>query len=141
MSGLFVLDASVALTWCFPEEGTFATAKLLDRVSDTRAVVPALWFSEVANVVAIASRKQSRLSPERRASFLELVGALDIDVDATSGVSVLTTVLPIADRYSLSVYDATYLELTIRLQIPLATLDKKLRVAAAAARVDLLGLD
>jgi predicted nucleic acid-binding protein len=43
-----------------------------------------------------------------------------------------------ADRYRLTLYDAAYLELSIRLSIPLATFDAALRRAAAADGVALL---
>jgi predicted nucleic acid-binding protein len=42
-------------------------------------------------------------------------------------------------RHRLTVYDAAYLELALRADAPLATLDRELARAARAARVPLLG--
>jgi predicted nucleic acid-binding protein len=44
-----------------------------------------------------------------------------------------------ADKHNLTVYDATYLELALRLSLPLATLDEDLRAAAQREGVQLLG--
>ena len=57
----FVLDASVALAWCFADEATPATDVLLDRLADEDAVAPALWGLEVANALTMAERR-GRLS-------------------------------------------------------------------------------
>jgi predicted nucleic acid-binding protein len=57
----FVLDASIALAWCFADEATPATDALLDRLADEEAIAPALWRIEVANALAMAERR-GRLS-------------------------------------------------------------------------------
>lgn len=50
----------------------------------------------------------------------------------------LTTILRLAETHRLTTYDASYLELAMRLGVPLATLDKSLRHAAGEAGVPLL---
>jgi ABC-type uncharacterized transport system substrate-binding protein len=47
-----VLDASLALAWYFQDEASPATDRVLDRVAETGAVVPALWQLELANALA-----------------------------------------------------------------------------------------
>jgi predicted nucleic acid-binding protein len=47
--------------------------------------------------------------------------------------------LPLMDRFNLTAYDATYLELALRRNLPLATLDKELFAAARQAGVALVG--
>jgi ABC-type uncharacterized transport system substrate-binding protein len=47
-----VLDASLALAWYFQDEASPATDRVLDRVAETGAVVPALWRLELANALA-----------------------------------------------------------------------------------------
>jgi hypothetical protein len=70
----FVLDSSVALTWCFEDERTAATAALLDRVTDAGAVAPSLWPLEVLNGLAMAERR-GRLDPQRRHRMTGLLQA------------------------------------------------------------------
>jgi len=60
-----VIDASVALAWCFRDERTEATERLRERVQTDTAVVPVLWHLEVANVLALAARADAL--PQRRA--------------------------------------------------------------------------
>ena len=52
-----VIDASIALTWCFSDERTPATIAVLDRVVDQAAVAPSIWPLEVLNALAVAQRR------------------------------------------------------------------------------------
>jgi hypothetical protein len=45
-----VLDASVALSWCFKNEATTVGDQVLERLADAAASVPAIWHLEIANV-------------------------------------------------------------------------------------------
>jgi hypothetical protein len=56
----FVLDNSVALTWCFEDERTPATTALLERVGEAGAVAPGLWPLEALNGLLVAERLESR---------------------------------------------------------------------------------
>jgi predicted nucleic acid-binding protein len=87
--------------------------------------VPVLWSIEVGNVLLVATRR-GRISVDDWPRIHEYLEALPIDIDLVSYAKVLDTVLPLADKYGLSVYDAMYLELALRFGLPLATLDKKL---------------
>ena len=71
----FVLDNSVALTWCFEEERTAATEALLEQVGDAGAIAPMLWPLEALNGLLVAERR-GRLDADRRrllAGFLQRV--------------------------------------------------------------------
>jgi predicted nucleic acid-binding protein len=135
-----VLDASLTLTWYFDDETTPATEAVLDRVSEAGAVVPGLWRLEVANAFQSALRRK-RISPEYRNESLTELAQLPITVDADTDTYAWTTTLRLAERFGLTIYDATYLELAQRRSLPLATLDKALREAAAVLDVTLLGLE
>ena len=130
----FVLDNTVAMAWCFTEEATEFTKTLLSRLSNLTdsAVVPALWLYEVANVVELAVRK-GRIPGEKALAFLESLADLPIEVENPSRTQVFVTVRTLAGQYQLTGYDAAYLELAIRHQLPLASLDKALSRAALAA--------
>ena len=131
----FVLDCSVAMAWVFPDEASEATARLRDSLIDDRAFVPSLWPVEVGSVLLAAARRGCVDADEwpRICTSLE---ALPIEVEAVSLSRVWGSALALADRYNLSVYDATYLELALRMRLPLATLDRALAAAAKTAGVD-----
>jgi predicted nucleic acid-binding protein len=134
-----VLDASVALAWCFQDETTAYTESILDLVTSGRvAVVPSLWPYEVANVLALAERRRRATWASIR-SFLHRVYSLPVRVDEGGMTTAFEQALSIARERQLSVYDAAYLELAIRVGLPLATLDGDLRRAAKAIGVRLAG--
>jgi predicted nucleic acid-binding protein len=133
----FVLDNSVTMRWFFgdgkPQELVYAS-KVLDAMKQDNALVPVTWGLEVANVIARAEAK-GIVTEARSDAFLEMLEGVDIDVDlATFGRS-LSDTLHLARRYKLSSYDASYLELALRLGMPLATLDDDLLKAAKKAGV------
>ena len=136
MSG-FVIDASVALAWCFDDEATEATRTLLDRFEDERAEVPSLWHLELANALAMGERK-GRITPARASEFIALIDALPIVIDERTPNFALSSVLELSRRQQLSAYDASYLELAMRRGIPLATKDDDLARAANHMGVTLL---
>jgi len=133
----FILDASATLPWCFADEATAATNAMLARLrTSDEAIVPAHWPAEVANVLLIAVRRQ-RISSDDALAFLEDLEGLPIRLDPSSKSLFREKVLPVAQKYSLTVYDAAYLELAIRERLPLATLDDDLRRAARASGISL----
>ena len=133
----FVLDTSVTMRWFFgdgkPSELAFA-AKVLDAIATDQAIVPVTWGLEVANVIARAEAK-ALVTEARSGEFLELLDRLMIEVDAATFTQARTGILQLARRYNLSAYDASYLELSLRRGLPLATLDEDLQKAAKKAGV------
>lgn len=126
-----VLDASVTLAWCFDDESDAYADTVLDSMENLVAVVPALWFSEVANAIAVAERR-GRIRRAEIARVVGLISSIAISVDHTLAVQPwITNVTSLTRRTNLSAYDATYLELAMRLGLPLATTDRVLRRAAA----------
>ena len=137
----FVLDATITMAWCFTDEATEFTETLLSRLSDLtdRALVPALWLYEVVNVVELAVRK-GRITEEKATAFLESLADLPIEIENPTQPLVFTSMRALASRYKLTGYDAAYLELAIRHNLPIAALDNALAQAARAASVDLVQL-
>src|SRR5262249_9584135 len=127
----FVLDATVTVAWCFTDEATESSETLLRRLSDLTdsALVPELCLYEVANVVAVAERK-GRIIEEKATAFLESLGDLPIEIENPTQPLVFGSARALASRYKLTAYDATYLELAIRHNLPITTLDKALAQAA-----------
>ena len=133
----FVLDNSVTMRWFFgdgkPQELAYA-GRVLDAMKQDNAIVPLTWGLEVANVIARAEAK-GLVTEARSGVFLEMLADMDIDVDMATFAHALTDTLQLARRYKLSSYDASYLELALRLGRPLATLDEDLQKAAKKAGV------
>lgn len=129
-----VLDCSVALAWFFEDETNAYTEKVLEALSKTEAVVPSLWPLEMANGLLVAERRK-RISRSKLYPMIETLASFPITVDELTAKQALSVTFHLADKYGLSSYDAAYLELAIRLGVPLATQDKKLKEAAKACAV------
>ena len=127
----FVLDASVAATWCFPDEQVDAADRAFDRLTTDEAVVPRLWWFEIRNVL-IVNERRGRATVADTTTFLSDLGRLPIRVDANPGERL---VLALARKHRLTVYDAAYLELAVRLDAPVASLDDALNAAARSEGV------
>ena len=126
----FVLDTSIALAWCFEEEKTPYTESILDQLSrDAKAHVPAIWPLEVANALLVAERRK-RITVAQAIHFLERLGGFAITVDETRLPRVFEHLFSKAREWKLTSYDAAYLELALRKDLPLATLDDDLKKAA-----------
>ena len=129
-----VIDASVALAWCFPDEGSNYADGILVALEGQAMLVPAVWGLEIANAVLAGERSKRLRQPEIR-RFTALLQSLAMVQDVQPVGDYVSNVLPVAREYSLSAYDAAYLELSIRHGAPLATLDAKLRKAAQKAGI------
>jgi len=132
-----VVDASVALSWFLKDEHTAASEHLLDQVVAQGAVVPSLWRLEVANALQIGIRLQ-RISPAYRDAAIQRLTELLIEVDPETDTRAWNNTLHLADLHRVTVYDACYLELALRRNLPLATRDSALATAAANAGITLL---
>jgi predicted nucleic acid-binding protein len=130
----FVVDASVAIAWAFNERHPIA-AHARARIRTEEAIVPALWWYELRNVLVLGERR-GRLTERDTARFLRDMSRLAISMDSSP---VELQVQALARRHRLTVYDAAYLELALRRDLPLATLDGALADAARAEGVTLVG--
>ncbi|MDP2067262.1 MAG: type II toxin-antitoxin system VapC family toxin [Burkholderiaceae bacterium] len=131
----FVLDNSVVTGWYLPDQATAYTEAIATRLENDKALVPALWQMELANVLKTACTR-GKLSLHAARQILDALGTLPIEIDAnTPGQRQL---FELAMRHQLSSYDATCLELAMRHGLPIATQDQQLKDAAMAAGVDVL---
>ncbi len=134
---MFVLDASVTLSWHFDDEGD-GSEDLAQRALERGVAVPSHWMVEVVNGLLRGERRR-RTDPSATSLFLERIADIDVDVDLQDAARVQQSWLAIARRSRLSIYDAGYLELAQRLSIPIATLDTALAAAAHSAGVPVIG--
>jgi len=133
-----VVDASVTLSWCFPDEQAPSAMRVLDLLkAGDQALVPAFWCSEVLNSLLVAERK-GRMSANHTRAFLEDLRSLRPTLDDASLERVFQDNQAVCRRYGLAAYDALYVELAMRSKSPLATLDKNQRDAALALGVTCL---
>lgn len=138
MSASFVVDCSMAMAWLFHDEATPKTAALLNRLATETALVPAWWFIEITNVLAMAERK-GRITARQSDAFVTDLSKLGIERDNEAPGRAFTHLLALCRTHRLTSYDAIYLDLAIRRSLPLATLDQDLRRAAKKLGVALLG--
>jgi predicted nucleic acid-binding protein len=137
---VFVVDASVALAWCFEDEKTSWSEEFLERLRrGDRINVPGHWAAEVANALLMGVRRK-RIHPQQPQQLWDQLARLPIDPEPALTVTPVRgkAVLALAEKHDLTAYDAAYLELAHRYGLPLATLDGDLRKAAQAEGVPLL---
>ena len=131
-----VLDASTTIGWCYEDEQTPALVRFMSGLIMNTAYVPAIWRLEVANALRVGV-KRGRISISHRDMQLHDLTLLNIVTDHATDRHAWGSTIALADRYDLTPYDACYLELALRLNLPLATLDRELAAAAKAAKVKL----
>lgn len=133
-----VVDASVTLSWCFPDEQTPLSLALLDRLNaDDTALVPAFWSLEVLNSLLVGE-KRGRISSDQTQVFLRDLVALRPTFDNASVEQVFGAVQKLCREQHLTPYDALYVELALRVKCPLATLDESQRSVAKALNIECL---
>ena len=101
---------------------------MLRTVVETAVIVPGLWRWELYNALLVAERR-GRVSSEDIGRMLEEMQALRFEFDSTPNLDAATE-LTLARKFSLTAYDAAYLELAIRKSARLMTRDSELANAA-----------
>lgn len=134
-----VLDCSVTLAWVYRDEITDAVVRVFGLLQQGGAWVPGLWRLEVGNALQTGIRRKRHDADFRDATLADL-SRLPILVDPETDQQAWGPTLQLAVRHQLTLYDAAYLELAIRRNLPLATLDEDLRKAAINAKVRVLGI-
>ena len=135
----FLLDASTVLTWCFPDEETQKALEISERIAggDT-VIVPSFWRHEIPNALLFGERRK-RLTAEHVAAFLADLRRLPVQVDEqATPEAIFDTTLALSRKHGLTGYDAAYLEIALRDDLPLATTDHALKRAALAEGVNVI---
>jgi predicted nucleic acid-binding protein len=135
---VFVVDASATLAWCFEDESSTWTDGLLERLRrGDQIVVPAHWPTEILNGLLVALRRK-RIKAGQPELFWNELARLPIEAEPALNAAQAETVLGLREKHGLTVYDAAYLELALRRQLSLGTLDADLRKAAQVEGVVVL---
>lgn len=132
----FVLDASVTASWCFPDEQSAVADAAMDRLLDDEAIAPALWAIELRNILVVNERRK-RIEPDDAKAFLRDLARLPIRIRRDTDERAL---LDLARKHRLTAYDATYLDLAVRAEVDVATLDRSLANAVRAEGLELVGI-
>ncbi len=136
----FVHDASVAISWCFPNDPTENTPysrAILQQVEKIDAVVPEIWAFEIANAIFVSYSLRQRINEVDIHEYIQLLESLPIRVVSREVLDNIA-LESLARKHNLSAYDAAYLALAIREKFPLATTDQALKKAALAEGVTLI---
>ena len=134
----FVLDASVVLTWCFPDENAGMAQHIAGIFKQGgTAVAPSFWPHEVLNALLVGE-KRKRISKELVRSFLDDLAMLPIVLEQVPAGVVFERIQRLSREHGLTAYDAAYLDLALDSGLPLATLDEDLVRAAKKARARLV---
>lgn len=137
ISSSFILDCSVAMAWCFEDEVTAYSEAILDSLSEQKAIVPTIWPLEVCNVLLMAIRRK-RIKKATAAAFLDRLSEFPIELANNKAISTISGIFELGDSKKITSYDASYLNLAMSRNLPLATLDKKLAKAAKSVGVKVI---
>ena len=134
----FVLDASVSLAWHFGDQNEEVTREIVNRAADQGVVVPPYWQLETANGL-LRGERMGRTNGQAIALFVDQLSTLPLRIDPLDANAAFDIMLPLSRDYGLKIFDAGYLLVAIRTQLPLATFDKKLAAAARTAGISVIG--
>jgi predicted nucleic acid-binding protein len=122
----FVLDASVVLTWCFPDESSDLAGHVADMFKrGDSAIAPSFWPHEILNAL-LAGEKRKRITNALITSFLCDLVHLPIDLTLVAADGVFERIHSLSLEHGLTAYDAAYLDVALVNKLPLATLDNDL---------------
>jgi predicted nucleic acid-binding protein len=132
-----VVDASISISWCFQDETSSRSERLLDGVLSDGAIVPVIWPLEVINAF-VSAEAAKRIVVDERNTQLAFLMNLPISIDGPPGIDESREIAMLARAYNLTAYDSAYLRLAQRMGLPLATDDKALVRVARTVGVALL---
>ncbi len=133
-----MVDASVVLTWCFPDENSALARRVAQMFKQgDSAIAPSFWPHEVLNALLVGERRK-RISTVLVRTFLSDVGALPITLQEVPAEAVFDRIQSLSRAHGLTTYDAAYLDLAQSNGLPLATLDVDLIRACSKTGVELI---
>jgi predicted nucleic acid-binding protein len=134
---MWVVDASVALAWCFDDERSEVAEGAIEQVLAEGGLAPPHWPLEVANAIRNAERR-GRIEASAVPRLRTLLAGLPVDVHPLDIPEAMASI-DLARDFDLSVYDAAYLQLAMTRGIGLLTIDERLATACTAAGIRLWG--
>ncbi len=135
-----VVDCSFIMSAMLPDEYQEKIESVYHHIASGKykVNVPSIFYLECNNVLISAFRR-NRITENQHKEYIRFLNELIVTVDRFSSISEsLYQIANISKKYNLSSYDASYLELAIRLSAPIATLDKKLVDACVSNEIESL---
>ena len=129
MRTTFVIDASVIISWRDPREQNGYGQRILRCLSKESAIAPVICCLEINNVLRLFEKREL-ISHDTVLETIDFIAALPIRLDDAPIDFRIPRVMELACKYDLTIYDSSYMELAVRLGLPLATMDNKLIEAA-----------
>jgi predicted nucleic acid-binding protein len=133
-----VIDASMTVAWLFHNQRSDHSRSILRRVVADGAAAPSIWRLEVANVLRTSVRR-GHCRDEYAAGCLQRLRRLRITIDPETDRNAWGITRELSRAHNLTLYDAAYLELAVRLRQPIASLDVALLSAARTAGLEAVG--
>lgn len=134
---ILVLDASATLSLLLPDENTPSREVLFRLMARSNVIfVPQHWSLEISNALLSAYRRK-RLDSSALTRALELAESITVTVDTETAKRAPKQIFALAKEHTLSLYDAAYLELAMRRNGCLCTLDEALQRAARKLSIPL----
>lgn len=126
----YVVDCSFTSALFLPDESSETVSDFfLKRNQNDVISAPLLWWYETNNVLSV-SLKRKRLNQSDVVTVLDLLGQLKLDIDYSIGTELSKEILRLTHVYTLSAYDAAYVELAIRKKAHLMSLDSHVIASA-----------
>ena len=119
--GKLVVDASVAMKWYLPEDGSAEASTLLEHPGPL--IAPDLLIAEFGNVIWKRARKGELSHAEAEEIIDAFISSGPVELWPAS--LFLRPAFDIAFRWQLTVYDSLYLALALAEDCPLITADSR----------------
>ncbi|MGH9438289.1 MAG: type II toxin-antitoxin system VapC family toxin [Terriglobia bacterium] len=130
----FVLDASVALGWLIDDPSSGYAGHVQEMMEEgARAVVPVHWHLEMANALLSAGRRKILRRPI--ADVINDIAALTRFLETDDLPDDIGTLVHTGERHQLTAYDAAYITLAARRNLPIATQDAAMLAAAHRLKI------
>ena len=127
---VYVFDSSFVGALIIPDEKNPIVGRLRTSIEEDEDIfVPQLLWYEISNIFRSLTLRK-RYSFGDVLQFFPLLTAIRLTTDFETGAAYSEKILRLCNDYSLSAYDAAYLELAGRKKAVLCTLDENLRKAA-----------
>jgi predicted nucleic acid-binding protein len=131
-----IIDNSWAAAYFMSDEDVPEVIDFFEHLkAEDRILIPVLFWVEYNNVLKTGIRRK-RITKAQAGQALDDFSSYRFETIAEYGLDFSKRVLDVACQYDLSSYDATYLELALRKNAALATLDDRLKAAAVKAGVE-----
>jgi predicted nucleic acid-binding protein len=132
-----VIDASVIGPLLIPDEAAAEHPALIERLESGGVIVPSHWHLEVASM-GRAAIARTRVTEDAITNGLAALAGYPINVDPETPPAAWTRTMQLTFVHKLTVYDAAYVELALRLELPLLCDDADMAMAAADLGIELL---